>query len=107
MHLDNGAVHRHRLEFDAHNLLSLQMLEYPVEYVLMHALRRLGTEGTQFARAQCSTLRLKLLKIGARIKVTARRVWLSFSQAYPYAKTFTQVLANSKKRTFVESVWIA
>ena len=63
-------------------------------YVLMHALRRLGTEGTQFARAQCATLRLKLLKIGARVKITARRVWLSFSQAYPYAKTFTQVLAN-------------
>ena len=42
-------------------------------YVLMHALRRLGTEGTQFARAQCATLRLKLLKIGARVKITARR----------------------------------
>ena len=70
-------------------------------YVLMHALRRLGTEGTQFARAQCSTLRLKLLKIGARIKITARRVWLSFSQAYPYAKTFTQVLANLRK----EPLW--
>ena len=44
-------------------------------YVLMHALRRHGTEGTDFARAQCSTLRLKLLKIGARVKITARRVW--------------------------------
>ena len=53
-------------------------------YVLMHSLRRLGAEGTQFARAQCATLRLKLLKIGARVKVTARRIWLSFSQAYPY-----------------------
>ena len=70
-------------------------------YVLMHALRRLGTAGTELARAQCSTLRLKLLKIGARIKITARRVWLSFSQAYPYAKTFTQVLANLHK----EPLW--
>ena len=70
-------------------------------YVLMHALRRLGAEGTELARAQCSTLRLKLLKIGARIRITARRVWLSFSQAYPYAATFTQVLANLHK----EPLW--
>ena len=70
-------------------------------YVLMHGLRRLGTDGTELARAQCSTLRLKLLKVGARIKITARRVWLSFSQAYPYAKTFTKVLANLQK----EPLW--
>ena len=63
-------------------------------YVLMHALRRLGTAGTALARAQCSTLRLKLFKVAARIRITARRVWLSFSQAYPYAATFTQVLKN-------------
>ena len=63
-------------------------------YVLMQALRRLGTEGTELARAQCSTLRLKLFKVGARIRITARRVWLSFSQSYPYAATFTQVLEN-------------
>ncbi|NKC16849.1 MAG: hypothetical protein GKR94_33050 [Gammaproteobacteria bacterium] len=63
-------------------------------YVLMHALRRLGTEGTQFARAQCATLRLKPLPIAARVKVTARRIGLSFSPAYRYAKTFTRVLAN-------------
>ena len=66
-------------------------------YVLMQALRRLGTEGTPLARAQCSTLRLKLLKIGARIRITVRRVWLSFSQSYPYAGVFAQVLANLRK----------
>ena len=70
-------------------------------YVLMHALRRLGTQGTQFARAQCCTLRLKLLKVAARINITARRVWLSFSQTYPYAKTFSKVLANLHK----EPLW--
>lgn len=66
-------------------------------YVLMHALRRLGTEGTRFARARCSTIRLKLLKIGARIRITTRRVWLSYSQSYPYAEVFAQVLANLRK----------
>ena len=71
-------------------------------YVLMQALRRLGTQGTELARAQCSTLRLKLLKIGARIRITARRVWLSFSQAYPYAETFAKVLANLHQ----EPLWL-
>ena len=84
----------------AHTMRANQLRLYfsSFAYVLMqHALRRLGTEGTQFARAQCATLRLKLLKIGARVKITARRVWLSFSQAYPYAKTLTQVLANLQR----------
>ena len=87
----------------AHTMRANQLRLYfsSFAYVLMHALRRLGTEGTQFARAQCATLRLKLLKIGARVKITARRVWLSFSQAYPYAKAFTEVLANLQK----EPVW--
>ena len=54
----------------------------------MQALRRLGTQGTELARAQCATLRLKLFKVGARIRITAWRVWLSFSQAYPYGALF-------------------
>jgi hypothetical protein len=66
-------------------------------YVLMHGLRRLGLEGTQHARAQCTTIRLKLLKIGTRINITVRRVWLSFSEAYPYASDFAQILANVRR----------
>ena len=63
-------------------------------YVLMHGLRRLGLAGTQLANAQCNTIRLKLLKIGARLKITVRKVWLSFSESYPYAKDFAQILVN-------------
>jgi hypothetical protein len=66
-------------------------------YVLMHGLRRLGLEGTQHARAQCTTIRLKLLKIGARIRITVRKVWLSFSESCPYASDFAQILANLKR----------
>jgi hypothetical protein len=66
-------------------------------YVLMHALRRLGTQGTQFARAQCTTLRLKLLKVGVRVKITVRKVWLSYAQSYPYAGTFVCVLTNLQR----------
>jgi hypothetical protein len=63
-------------------------------YVLMQGLRRLGLAGTQLARAQSGTIRLKLLKIGARLKITVRKVWLSFSEAYPYQNEFAQICRN-------------
>ena len=63
-------------------------------YVLLHGLRRLGLTGTAFAKAQSTTIRLKLLKIGARLRLTARKVWLSFSEAYPYARDIARILAN-------------
>jgi len=66
-------------------------------YVLMHGLRRLGLAGTQHANAQSTTIRLKLLKIGARIRITVRKVWLSYSEAYPYASDFAQILANLRR----------
>jgi len=68
-----------------------------VAYVLMSALRRMALAGTELAKAQCHTLRLKLLKIGARVRVTARRVWLSMSEAYPLAEVF--LLAWRRLRT--------
>lgn len=65
-----------------------------IAYTLMHALRRLGLAGTELERAQCGTIRLRLLKIGAQIRVTVRRVWLALSQAFPLQQLFAQVLAN-------------
>ena len=61
-----------------------------VAYVLMEELRRLGLVGTALARAQCGTMRLKLLKIGARIRITSRRVWVMLSSAYPHKAVFLQ-----------------
>ena len=61
-------------------------------YILVHALRRLGLQGTELAKAQCDTIRLKLFKIGAQIKLTVRKVWISFSESYPYAELFQNVL---------------
>ena len=63
-------------------------------YILVHALRRLGLEGTELAKAQCDTIRLKLFKIGAQIQVSVRKVWISFSESYPYLNLFQQVLAR-------------
>ena len=61
-----------------------------VAYVLLDELRRLGLTGTSLATAYCSTLRLKLLKIGARVRVTARKVWVSLASAYPYEHLFAR-----------------
>ena len=63
-------------------------------YILVHALRRWGLEGTELAQAQCGTIRLKLFKIGAQIRVSVRKVWISFSQSYPYLSLFQQVFAR-------------
>ncbi|WP_372804004.1 transposase, partial [Loktanella salsilacus] len=63
-------------------------------YILMQTLRRLGLKGTELARAQCDTIRLKLFKIGAQIHVTVRKLWISFSESYPYLSLFQKVLAR-------------
>ena len=60
-------------------------------YMLIHALRRLGLKNTDLARAQCQTIRLKLLKIGAQVRLTVRNIWISMSEAYPYAEVFAHV----------------
>lgn len=65
-------------------------------YVLMQALRRLGLHGTSMAKAQCETIRLKLLKIGAQVRVTVRRIWVSLASGSPYAALFGQVYENLK-----------
>ena len=57
-------------------------------YVLVHALRRLALAGTEWAQAQVHTIRLHLLKIAAEVRVTARRVWVSYSKAYPWKNIF-------------------
>jgi len=57
-------------------------------YVLVEALRRLGLKATELARAQVSTIRLKLLKIGAVITRNSRRVRIWFSSAFPFKELF-------------------
>ncbi len=66
-------------------------------YVLIQALRRLGLAGTRMAKAQCDTVRLRLFKIAARIKITVRKVWVSFATSYPYREIFGQALKNIHK----------
>ena len=63
-------------------------------YVLVSGLRRLGLKATELATAEAATIREKLFKIGARVKVSVRRVWLSMASSYPYQRLFQQVWAN-------------
>jgi hypothetical protein len=63
-------------------------------YIMMQTLRRWGLEGTELAQAQCDTIRLRLFKIGAQIEVTVRKVWISFSESYPYLSLFQKVFAR-------------
>jgi hypothetical protein len=63
-------------------------------YVLMSGLRRLGLKATELAGAQVSTIRTKLLKIGAQIRVTVRKVWVSMASSYPWQDLYQQVWTN-------------
>ena len=58
-------------------------------YVLLVGLRRLGLKGTEWA--QTETIRRGLLKIGAQVKVSVRRVYLSLADGYPYEEAFAAV----------------
>lgn len=60
-------------------------------YVLMCAVRRIGLAGTKLATATCGTIRLKLLKIGALVTISVRRVKLAFSSACPVREVFELV----------------
>ena len=62
-------------------------------YVLMDALRREYLKGTDLERAQCDTIRLKLFKIAARVRVTVRRVWFHLSSSHPHQALF-QLLSS-------------
>lgn len=65
-----------------------------IAYTLLNALRRLGLAGTEMAEAQCQTIRLKLLKIGALVRMTVRRVWVHLSGGCTYAALFRCVQAK-------------
>ena len=68
-------------------------------YVLVARLRKWGLQGTEWARAQIWTLRSKLLKIGALVKVSVRRVFFEISKHYPKKDLFAEVLSRLQAAT--------
>jgi Txe/YoeB family toxin of Txe-Axe toxin-antitoxin module len=68
-----------------------------IAYCLMQALRELGLAGAKMAKAQCSTIRLWLLKIGARVRVTVRKVWISMATGHPATSLFARAHGNPQR----------
>jgi hypothetical protein len=69
--------------------LLLHTVAYCLFWLMRHHLR-----GTELATAQVNTLRLKLLKIGARIRETSRRIWVHLASGYPYYDLLARLLQN-------------
>lgn len=65
-----------------------------VAYSLLYDLRELALQGTRLAKAQCSTIRTRLLKIGTLISISVRRVFIRMSESFVYQDVFTQALVN-------------
>lgn len=59
-----------------------------IAYCILAALRRLALAGTDMAQAQCGTIRLRLLKIGAQVRITARKIWIAMAAGHPAAAVF-------------------
>ena len=68
-----------------------------VAYLMLSELRRLGLAGTSYARARCDTIRLHLLKIGAQVRVSVRRVAFSLSSSYPRQALFAHVVQQLQR----------
>jgi hypothetical protein len=81
-----------RLSTDEMRGNQLRLYFSALAYTLMEALRRLGLKGTEWAQAQVDTIRMKLLKIGAIVRISVRRILLQMNSAYPwkdlYARAF-------------------
>jgi len=69
-------------------------------YVLLEALRRIGLRHTQFAQATCGTIRLKLLKIGAQVRRSVRRIKVAMASACPYQTEYHLAYLYLKRAAF-------
>ena len=83
-----------RLPCDDMRANQIRLYFSTIAYTLIAALRRRGLKGTELEHAQASTIRTRLLKIGTRIVVTVRNVWLSMTQAFPLQRLFAIVHAR-------------
>jgi len=68
-----------------------------VAYVIMNELRKQGLKETELSNSQCSTIRLKLFKIGAIVTMSVRRVLINYASSYPYQELFCRVKENLRK----------
>jgi hypothetical protein len=83
-----------RLSTDEMKGNQLRLYFSALAYTLVEALRRLALKGTEWAEAQVDTIRLKLFKIGALVRLSVRRVLLEMSSAYPWKGIYAQAFHN-------------
>jgi hypothetical protein len=79
-----------RLSTDEMKGNHLRLYFSALAYTLVEALRRLGLKGTEWAQAQVDTIRSRLFRIGAIVRVTVRRIVLQMSSAYPWKDIYAQ-----------------
>jgi hypothetical protein len=79
-----------RLSTDEMKGNQLRLYFSALAYTLMEALRRLALKGAEWAQAQVDTIRRKLFKIGAIVRISARRITLQLSSAYPWKEIYAQ-----------------
>lgn len=81
----------HRVSASTMRANQLRLFLSSLAYALLCGLRRLGLCATDLAEAQAATIRTRLLKIGARVRVSVRKVWISMATSYPWPGLFEQV----------------
>lgn len=79
-----------RLSTDEMRGNQLRLYFSALAYTLVEALRRLALKGTKWAEAQVDTIRLKLFKIGALVRISVRRILFQMSSAYPWKDIYAQ-----------------
>ena len=87
LHSDRTSCHR----FAANQF---RLFLHSAAYVLMHALQQIGQQGTRWATATFDTIRLRLLKVGARVRERARSIRFHFATSYPLQDVWRTILFN-------------
>lgn len=87
LHSDRTSCHR----FEANHV---RLFLHSAAYVLLHALAQQGLRGTQWAQAQCDTLQLRFLKVGARIRELATIVKMHYPTSFPLKEVMAMFLVN-------------
>ena len=86
-----------RLSTETMRANQLRLYFSSLAYVLLDALRRLGLRGTAWGAAQVDAIRLRLLKIAAQVRLTAQRIWIGYSSAYPWKPLFAAAWAALRR----------
>jgi hypothetical protein len=99
--LKNG-LHFDRLSFHRFRPNAMKLLEHTVAYALVVLHREATAAIPEVAKAEVSTLRQRLWKVGAIVKTSVRRIWYHFSASWPYRDLWIQV--DKALRKFAEEV---